>query len=247
MEGVMASSTFDSALYAATSNSSSNGPSPSDFAIIAENSYTRNGLESIFAVLKKRLESSQTYKWKRIQKCLRLAEYLLINGSPDFVREFKEIFGQRIGFFQRYKIDEPDQESRIRESARRIVSLCEDDGELDQLREKNAAVRARIVSAGSDDIRISAKTGISSLASHKKKDYESIDKGDPAERKNFGFKARDNADKFDVNRFIKKETPISNTEEPDLIGLEETKEGKESDERFKNLNNINFEGEEELL
>ena len=65
---MLSTSTFESKLYRATSNSAANRPTTQELYAIADHSYVYDDLISILAKVKQRLESKQQNKYKRIRK-----------------------------------------------------------------------------------------------------------------------------------------------------------------------------------
>jgi hypothetical protein len=92
LEKYLASSTFELELYNATSNSNSNQASTRGLYLIAEKSYSYESLLTVIARIRQRLISDQRKKWKRINKTCHLIEFLLKNGSMQFVLVFIDKF-----------------------------------------------------------------------------------------------------------------------------------------------------------
>lgn len=67
---VLITSSFESKLYKATSNSTNNRPSTTEMYSIADHSFIYDDLISILARIKHRLKSKQTQKYKRIRKVI---------------------------------------------------------------------------------------------------------------------------------------------------------------------------------
>lgn len=89
---MLSTSSFESKLYKATSNSSANRPTTAELYSIADHSYVYDDLISILARVKHRLQSNQKDKYKRIKKTLELVEFLMKNGSIEFVAVMAEKF-----------------------------------------------------------------------------------------------------------------------------------------------------------
>lgn len=106
MEKYLASSTFELELYNATSNSNSNQASTKGMYLIAEKSYNYECLLTIIARIRQRLISDQRKKWKRINKTVHLIEFLLKNGSFQFVIVFIDKFLHLVKPYANYSYSE---------------------------------------------------------------------------------------------------------------------------------------------
>lgn len=150
LEGVLATSTFDSKLYKATSNSTSNQPTTAELYTIADHSFIRDDLVKILVTIKSRLESDQKDKWKRVRKTLQLTEFLMKNGSIEFVSYASERLRLDIEPYVHYEFlkDYDDVCYAIRECAKRIVELCKDREKLKKERAEGKRLRSKIVGVG---------------------------------------------------------------------------------------------------
>lgn len=146
MEEIFVSSDFDKALNSATGASGSSSPSPSEFALIAEQTFTQEGLLKVFEVIKQRLDSGQQEHWLKAQKTLRLVEYLMLNGSQAFVQVFSDCYKDKVAKWTDCKVPDPDQEEKIHASAKRIIDFCSNSAELEKLRAENDEIRNKKVS-----------------------------------------------------------------------------------------------------
>ena len=146
----MATSDFEVALFNATSSSGSSDACDSDLELIAEHSLTREGLARIMEVVYSRVASKQTDKWRRVLKTLRLVEYLFEAGSISFCEMYAELFKELTARFLTLRLDEPDQQSRLRASAKRIIEFCENPAELARLRMRFSSLKNRIVASGNE-------------------------------------------------------------------------------------------------
>lgn len=151
MEKYLASSTFELELYNATSNSNSTQASTKGLYLIAEKSYNYECLLTIIARIRQRLISDQRKKWKRINKTVHLIEFLLKNGSFQFVIVFIEKFLHLVKPYCNYTYSEDgtDRGYAIRECSRRILELAKDRPRLKQERAESGKLRKRIQSEGS--------------------------------------------------------------------------------------------------
>lgn len=146
----MATSDFEVALFNATNSAGSSEACDSDLELIAEQSLTREGLARIVEVVYSRLASKQTDKWRRVLKTLRLVEYLFEGGSIAFCEMYAELFKELTVRFLTLRLDEPDQQSRLRASAKRIIEFCDNPAELARLRERFSSFKNRIVASGNE-------------------------------------------------------------------------------------------------
>lgn len=138
LEVVLITSGFESKLYKATSNSTSNRPTTAELYSIADHSYIYDDLICILARVKHRLKSKQTDKFKRIRKTLELIEFLMKNGSIEFVAVMAKKFKAYIKPFVNYEfvVNFQDQGFAIREMSKRIMELCNDKNKLKEERVK---------------------------------------------------------------------------------------------------------------
>lgn len=152
LEGVLASSTFESKLYKATSNSIASPPTTAELYAIADHSFVRDDLVKILVTLKQRLESSQREKWKRLRKTLQLAEFLLVHGSLEFAAYLAERLVPLIARYADYECEEgyEDRGLCVRNCAQRISELCADREKLRQARAEGKKMRARFAGISSD-------------------------------------------------------------------------------------------------
>ena len=104
LEVVLITSSFESKLYKATSNSSSNRPTTAELYSIADHSYIYDDLICILAWIKHRLKSKQNEKYKRLRKTLELIEFLMKNGSIEFVAVMAEKFKAYVKPFVTYEM-----------------------------------------------------------------------------------------------------------------------------------------------
>ena len=132
LEKYLASSTFELELYNATSNSNSNQASTRGLYLISEKSYSYESLLTIIARIRQRLISDQKKKWKRINKTTHLVEFLLKNGSMQFVLVFIDKFINLVKPYQYYEYfeDGVDRGYAVRECSKRIIEIANDRDKL---------------------------------------------------------------------------------------------------------------------
>jgi len=150
MEKYLASSTFELELYNATSNSNSTQASTKGMYLIAEKSYNYECLLTIIARIRQRLISDQRKKWKRINKTVHLVEFLLKNGSFQFVIVFIDKFLHLVKPYANYSYsqDGTDRGYAVRECSKRILELAEDRQRLKAERAEASTLRDRIQGQG---------------------------------------------------------------------------------------------------
>lgn len=107
-------------------------------------------LISILARVKHRLKSKQKDKYKRIRKTLELVEFLMQNGSIEFVAVMAEKFKCYVEPYAYYEHtqDYEDLGFSIREIAKRILELCKNKEKLKSERKKAKELRTKIVGVG---------------------------------------------------------------------------------------------------
>jgi len=162
MEKYLASSTFELELYNATSNSNANQASTKGMYLIAEKSYNYECLLTIIARIRQRLISDQRKKWKRINKTVHLIEFLLKNGSFQFVIVFIDKFLSLVKPYVNYTYSEDGTDrgyagrnrlTEVRECCKRILELARDRQKLKQERAESGKLKKRIQGEGSNKPR----------------------------------------------------------------------------------------------
>eukprot|EP01015_Nassula_variabilis_P036135 TRINITY_DN924_c0_g1_i6.p1 TRINITY_DN924_c0_g1~~TRINITY_DN924_c0_g1_i6.p1 ORF type:complete len:672 (+),score=132.04 TRINITY_DN924_c0_g1_i6:584-2599(+) len=93
--------------------------------------------------------SQKDKQWRRILKTLNLVEYLLKNGSPRCLHEFKDEIYTLRSFQDYYLIEgEFDRGASIKERAKVVIDLLSDQQKLDREREQQRSLKGRLQSAG---------------------------------------------------------------------------------------------------
>lgn len=192
MEKYLASSTFELELYNATSNSNSNQASTKGMYLIAEKSYNYECLLTIIARIRQRLISDQRKKWKRINKTVHLIEFLLKNGSFQFVIVFIDKFLHLVKPYANYSYSEDGTDrgyagspcSPVRECTRRILDLSKDRQKLKSERNDASKLRKRITGESSKSTSSKATVGrkkyvIDEDAFYNQREDEEIDEKKP--------------------------------------------------------------------
>lgn len=121
--------------------------------LIADHSFVRDDLVKILVTLKQRLQSAQRDKWKRLRKSLQLAEFLLINGSMEYVAYLDDRLRPLIAPFAFYECEEgyEDRGASVRSCAKRILELCAEPERMKIARAEGKRLRTKIVGIGSGD------------------------------------------------------------------------------------------------
>jgi len=124
----------------ATSNDM-NETSPALLADIARASEDPSQYPKLAAMLFKRLTDYEQFL--HVQKAMFCVEYLLTNGSDEFVKECKRRKDEitKLGRYKYYNKDDEDIAVDVRESSNRCKALLESDKELDAARRKNDKYR----------------------------------------------------------------------------------------------------------
>lgn len=139
----MAKNPLEKALNEATSDVNWNA-SNKVLQEIADHTYSFGDFTEVMKHIWKRL-SSERKNWRRILKTLSLIEYLIKNGSPRCIQEFKdEIYQIRtLQDFSHYE-DGQDRGAAIREVSKRVVTLLNDEQKIDEERKKSQELRERL-------------------------------------------------------------------------------------------------------
>jgi len=119
------------------------GPSTTLMSQIADLTYNLSAFSEIMGMIWKRL-NDHGKNWRHVYKSLVLLDYLLKTGSEQVVDACRENVHQvrTLRDFQ-YVEDGKDHGVNIRERAKQIVSLLEDDERYKTEREKTLAARER--------------------------------------------------------------------------------------------------------
>jgi len=139
----MAKNPLEKALNEATSDVNWNA-SNKVLQEIADHTYSFGDFTEVMKHIWKRL-SSERKNWRRILKTLSLIEYLIKNGSPRCIQEFRdEIYQIRtLQDFSHYE-DGQDRGAAIREVSKRVVTLLNDEAKIDEERKKSQELRERL-------------------------------------------------------------------------------------------------------
>jgi hypothetical protein len=143
VEEKMAKNPLEKALNEATSDVNWNA-SNKVLQEIADHTYSFGDFTEVMKHIWKRL-SSERKNWRRILKTLSLIEYLIKNGSPRCIQEFRdEIYQIRtLQDFSHYE-DGQDRGAAIREVSKRVVTLLNDEQKIDEERKKSQELRERL-------------------------------------------------------------------------------------------------------
>ena len=121
-----------------------------DLFVIADHSFIREDLIKILVTLKCRFQSDQKNKWKRLRKSLYLTEFLIKNGSMDFVAYVDnrlQLLVKPFVYYEYHKNYE-DHGIAIREIAKKILELCKNKDLLEREREEGNMLRIKIMGVG---------------------------------------------------------------------------------------------------
>mmetsp|Transcript_1636 Transcript_1636/g.1459 ORF Transcript_1636/g.1459 Transcript_1636/m.1459 type:complete len:319 (-) Transcript_1636:228-1184(-) len=134
---------LERALAEATSNENWNA-SNRVLSEIADHTYSFNDFTQVMQYIWARL-SSPKKKWRKTLKTLNLIEYLIKNGSPRCIQEFRDEQYQ-IRMLQELTVIEEgaDRGASIRETSKRIVELLNDDTKIDEERKKSQEMREKL-------------------------------------------------------------------------------------------------------
>ncbi|KAH9949404.1 epsin domain-containing protein [Amylocystis lapponica] len=127
-------------------------PSGRQMHEIAQMTYDRDDFIEIVEMLDKRL-NDKGKNWRHVYKCLTLLDYLLHSGSENVIVYFREnmYIVKTLGEFQYIDDDGKDQGANVRQKARDISNLLQDDARLRHERRSRAQMYQRM----SRDRRIS--------------------------------------------------------------------------------------------
>jgi len=187
-------SPLQAALSEATNDKNWN-PSPKVLLEIADRTYNLNDFIEIMKTLWKKLTGEKKKKWRKILKILNLIDYLIKNGSPRCVSEFREeLFTIKPYQDFAHIEDGQDRGAAIREVAKNIINLLNDDKKIEEERNKAAEIRERlgeIKGFGNKDDEKKAKKDAKKEDKKAKKDpkFVGISSKDVANDKYKGFGA----------------------------------------------------------
>lgn len=128
------------------------GPSGSDMRQIADLTYSPTDYTEIMTTLWERLEDSGK-NWRHVYKGLLVIDYLLKNGSERVVQEckFRSLAIKTLGEFQFIDEDEKDQGLSVRQRAKAIMELVNDEKRLNAERQTASKNREKFGQAISSD------------------------------------------------------------------------------------------------
>jgi len=128
------------------------GPSGSDMRQIADLTYSPTDYTEIMTTLWERLEDSGK-NWRHVYKGLLVIDYLLKNGSERVVQEckFRSLAIKTLGEFQYIDEDEKDQGLSVRQRAKAIMELLNDEKRLNAERQTASKNREKFGQAISSE------------------------------------------------------------------------------------------------
>lgn len=120
------------------------GASGSDLMQIAQGTYSREDYALIMSVVWQRLGSS---RWRCVYKALEVLKYLCMHGSSRCLEDARAAL-HHIQTLEHYRFVDPgthrDEGENVRARARTVVAMISDQAVLDEEREKDKALRAKL-------------------------------------------------------------------------------------------------------
>lgn len=120
------------------------GASGSDLMQIAQGTYSREDYALIMSVVWQRLGSS---RWRCVYKALEVLKYLIMHGSSRCLEDARAA-QHHIQTLEHYRFVDPythrDEGENVRTRARVVVAMIADQAVLDEEREKDKALRAKL-------------------------------------------------------------------------------------------------------
>lgn len=122
------------------------GPSGTQMNELAQLTYNQTDFVEIMEMLDKRL-NDKGKNWRHVFKALTVLDYLLHAGSENVVIYFKDniYVVKTLKEFQFIDEDEKDQGANVRQKAKDITNLLQDDARLRLERKSRASMRDRLV------------------------------------------------------------------------------------------------------
>ncbi|PPQ69921.1 hypothetical protein CVT26_013246 [Gymnopilus dilepis] len=122
------------------------GPSGTQMNEIAQLTYNQNDFIEIMEMLDKRL-NDKGKNWRHVFKSLTVLDYLLHNGSENVVIYFRDNIYviKTLREFQYIDEDGKDQGANVRQKAKDITNLLQDEARLREERRSRASMRDRML------------------------------------------------------------------------------------------------------
>ncbi|KAG2002340.1 hypothetical protein CC2G_004538 [Coprinopsis cinerea AmutBmut pab1-1] len=122
------------------------GPSGTQMNEIAQLTYNQNDFIEIMEMLDKRL-NDKGKNWRHVFKSLTVLDYCLHNGSENVVIYFRDniYIIKTLKEFQYIDEDGKDQGANVRQKAKDITNLLQDEDRLRQERRNRASMRDRMI------------------------------------------------------------------------------------------------------
>ncbi|CAD8083427.1 unnamed protein product [Paramecium sonneborni] len=140
-------SPLEQTLSESTSNENWNTPTKL-LQELAEASYGYTSCDIIMKFIWKRLDSDNR-EWRRILKTLNIIEYLIKNGAPHCVGEFRNNISKIRSFSDFFLVDQgSDKGLSIRDKTKQLVDLLSNENLIIEERESAKKIRERLAAAG---------------------------------------------------------------------------------------------------
>ncbi|KZT33123.1 ENTH-domain-containing protein [Sistotremastrum suecicum HHB10207 ss-3] len=125
------------------------GPSGAQMNEIAQMTYNQSDFVEIMEMLDKRL-NDKGKNWRHVFKALTLLDYCLLSGSENVVIYFRDniYIIKTLKEFQYVDEDTKDQGANVRQKAKDITSLLQDESRLREARRNRASMRDRMIRGG---------------------------------------------------------------------------------------------------
>lgn len=197
------------------------GPSGTQMNEIAQLTYNQNDFVEIMEMLDKRL-NDKGKNWRHVFKTLTLLDYCLHAGSENVVIYFRDnvYLVKTLKEFQYIDEDGKDQGANVRQKAKDITNLLQDESRLRQERRSRANMRDRMTKGGSTSIdeprtenteRRREQPQPQPSSSRRNRDEDELKKAMEASRKTFEQEAGKAAEDADLKRAMQ----LSEQEERD--------------------------------
>lgn len=119
---------------------------------IAQHTFTYEHFPEVMGMLWKRMLQDSAYSWRRIYKALSLLNYLLTHGSERVVTSAREHIYDLRRLENFTYIDEmgKDQGINVRQKAKLLIDLIQDDEKIRQERKKAKKYKDKFIGVSSE-------------------------------------------------------------------------------------------------